>query len=314
MGVAACKSEVSKAGREIAEHGTEQFPAACYRDDLNENHVPWHWHDELEAAVVIEGEVVVSISGSRFLLQKGEGFFVNAGVLHAAWKGDCGDCVCHSIVYHPRLIGGGIESVFWEKYIRPLVSDGRQKGGILRPGIPWQQEAIRHVEEAWQACAKEPEGYEFLVRNSLSGLILQIILNGGGSPEGRSLNMQRRNERLKAMLQFMSGHLGEELSVGRIAESAAVSESECLRCFRTVIGTSPMKFLRILRVQRSAELLLSTDLKISDLAAQCGFQDMSYFAKVFGGVYGCSPSEYRREGYNRNTGGKGIIGVPEERA
>ena len=31
MGVAACKSEVSKAGREIAEHGTEQFPAACYR-------------------------------------------------------------------------------------------------------------------------------------------------------------------------------------------------------------------------------------------------------------------------------------------
>lgn len=295
MGLTSCKSEVSRAGREIAEHGTVQFPAACYRDDLNVSGVPWHWHDELEAAVVEEGEAVVSFSGGQFSLKKGEGFFINAGILHAVWKGGCGVCICHSIVYHPRLVGGGIESVFWEKYMQPLLVDAKLKGIILRPSSPWQQEALRHIEDAWLSCTAEPDGYEFLVRNSLSAFLYQIISNGSGAAGsgGMSLKAQRNNERIKIMLQFMNSHLGEELSVRKIAGSAAVSESECLRCFRTVIGTPPIQFLKRLRIQKAAELLLSTDLKIADIASQCGFQDMSYFSKVFGDLYGATPSEYR---------------------
>ncbi len=96
------------------------------------------------------------------------------------------------------------------------------------------------------------------------------------------------------MLQFVQEHIQEELTISSIAQSAAISESECLRCFREMLGTTPIRYVRQLRIQRAAELLESTGLKIAEIAALCGFQEMSYFSKTFREAKGCTPKEYRR--------------------
>ena len=87
----------------------------------------------------------------------------------------------------------------------------------------------------------------------------------------------------------------EEITLTQIAGSACISESECLRCFRSVIGCSPMQYVKQLRIQRAAELLKSTDWKICDIGMQCGFQEMSYFAKTFREVKRCTPKGYREQ-------------------
>ena len=69
--------------------------------------------------------------------------------------------------------------------------------------------------------------------------------------------------------------------------------SECLRCFHNTIGTTPIQYLKSFRIKKAAELLTNTDLKIVDIGIMCGFQDMSYFAKTFRNIYGCTPSKYR---------------------
>ena len=61
-----------------------------------------------------------------------------------------------------------------------------------------------------------------------------------------------------------------------------------------MIGTPPIQYLKLYRVQRAAELLASTDRKIQDIAGACGFQDMSYFTKTFRELKGVTPGEYRR--------------------
>lgn len=96
------------------------------------------------------------------------------------------------------------------------------------------------------------------------------------------------------MLQYIQEHYDGELTLAKIAESAAVSENECLRCFRSMIGSTPIRYVKQLRVQRAAELLVSTDRRISDIGAECGFQEMSYFAKIFRELKGCTPSEFRK--------------------
>ena len=60
MPLSLCNSTVDSQGRELLEHGTVQFPVACYHDDLQESEVPWHWHEELEAVVVTEGCTIVA--------------------------------------------------------------------------------------------------------------------------------------------------------------------------------------------------------------------------------------------------------------
>ena len=106
----------SSEGQELASHGTPLFPVAFYYDNLRHNRVPWHWHEELEAVVVESGETQVSASQQHYTLHAGQGFFVNANVLHAATGSRNTRCRYHSIVFHPRLVGGGTDSIFWQNY------------------------------------------------------------------------------------------------------------------------------------------------------------------------------------------------------
>ena len=105
----------------------------------------------------------------------------------------------------------------------------------------------------------------------------------------------RDEQRMKAMLRFIQENYSEELTTEKIAGSANLSDSECLRCFRAMVGTTPIQYVKQLRVQKAAELLASTDRKIADIGALCGFQEMSYFAKTFRTLKGRTPSAYRAE-------------------
>lgn len=294
MALANCGAQVNAQGRELAEHGTVRFPIACYHDRMAQDVVPWHWHDEWEAAVIERGTAVVSVDGQSYTMKPGEGIFINSSVLHSVWdKGDT-DCCLRSVVFHPRLVGAGIESVFWQSYVQPVLSNTGLRCVLFKPGTAWKDEAIGYILTAWTACAEEPAGYELRVRSALSEL---VFLLGSHCPaeQMRPTEKALRNEgRMKAMLRHIQEHMQEKLTISGIAKSAAISESECLRCFRDMLGTTPIQYVRQLRIQRAAELLESTDLKIAEVGALCGLQEMSYFSKCFRDAKGCTPKEYRQ--------------------
>lgn len=99
---------------------------------------------------------------------------------------------------------------------------------------------------------------------------------------------------MKQMLSFIQQSFGETITVRQIAQSASISESECMRCFRQTIGTTPGAYLKNYRLQYAAELLKNTDISVASAASRCGFQEMSYFSRAFRNVYGCTPSGYRK--------------------
>ncbi len=294
MALKECVSTVDERGRELLEHGTALFPAVCYHDNLEVMKVPWHWHEEIETTIVEGGDIVLSVGGETCRVRPGDGFFINTGVLHGMWPAAAGSCRLRAVLYHPRLVGGGIDSIFYQGYLQPLLSDPCRPYVLLHQSVPWEREALEAIQRAWEACAEEPPGYEFQVRAALSREVFLLCAHCPAerrTPPERTL---RAGERIKAMLQHIEEHYGEELTTARIARSAAVSESECLRCFRAMLGTTPIQYVKQLRIQKAAELLLSTGRRVADIAAQCGFQDASYFTRTFREHRGCSPAEYRR--------------------
>lgn len=301
MAIAICNVQTSQSGREMIDYGTPLFPIACYQDELQNMDVPWHWHDELEAAIVTKGSAVVAFDNEKRCLSRGEGFFINAGVLHAAWYEGGGECQFHSMVFHPRLLSSGVDGVYWQKYLQPLIFNNALKGAWLAPNVPWQKACMSAVGRAWQACTAEAAGHELWVRNELSQLIFGMITHGGEASVKPAPKAARDNERIKTMLKMISERCGEPLTVGQIAQSAAISESECLRCFRATIGLSPIQYLKTLRLQKAVELLERTDMTVAAIGERCGFQDMSYFSKSFRELKGCTPSAYRGHRPSRDT-------------
>lgn len=294
MGLTECNTTVGSDGRELLEHGTVAFPIACYEDDFRITDVPWHWHEEWEAVLITQGTCLVAAGNHKKMLRAGEGFFIHAGVLHGCWDEERSGCRFHSMVFHPRLVGGSLDSIFYQQFVQPLLDHSDPDLIVLNPEIIWQKQALEALEQAWQHCVREEEGFPFRVRNALSELIWLLYCHlSPAAPPPSSKNL-RDAQRIKAMLSHIHNHYGNELSTASIAAIASVSESECLRCFRSTIGTTPIQYLKQYRIQQAARLLTESQEKISDIAVRCGFQDMSYFTRVFRETLGCTPTEYRK--------------------
>lgn len=301
MALNICGMETDEKGRELARHGTVLFPVACYDDDLIKDPVPWHWHTELEILVVLEGTAMVAAGTERFAVKQGEGFFINFGVLHAVWNEEGPKCRIHSAVFHPRLVGGGVETVFWQNYVGPLTGNAMLKCSHFDCGEPWHGEMIETIQAAWGACADEPPGYEFKVRDALSQIVFLLTSYRPATSKPPSKKALRDEGRIKTMMQYIQENYGSEIDTAAIAGSVSISESECLRCFRNMLGTPPMQYVREFRLQKSAELLISTEQGIAEIGAQCGFLDASYFTKTFREWKGLPPSDYRRSHPSSNS-------------
>lgn len=278
-------------GRERKAHGSFLFPAASY---ITRESVPWHWHEEIEMVLVKSGSIQAAAGRKKYMLKAGEGLFVNAGILHGYRNPERKRFRFYTVVFHPRLVAGGMESVFSQDYVQPLLSNPLLRSLHLERETPWMQEALDSIESAWTACKEARPGYAFEVRAALSRIVFLLTAHSPAEGEGPTEKNLRDGARIKTMLQYIQQHYMEELNVAQIAASAALSESECLRCFHGVLGVTPIQYVRQIRIHKAAELLRDSREKIADIGAACGFHEMSYFAKTFRELRGCTPSEYRR--------------------
>ena len=88
--------------------------------------------------------------------------------------------------------------------------------------------------------------------------------------------------------------LAEQWTLDSLADEVHLSRSQLVRAFDAVTGTSPMAYLRQVRVQRMARLLISTDLSIGKAARSIGWRNQFHASQCFHAHYGVSPTEYRR--------------------
>ena len=278
-------------GREQTQHGSALFPIACYAEDLAFYSVAWHWHEEFEFVLAALGPIHVDVNKTRLTLQTGQGVFVNSGALHAVEPAES-RALLHSGVFHPRLVGG-VDTVFWQKLVRPLLQPGTPAFFLLDQAVPWQKQVLFCLQEAWKGVADEPFDYENRVRYHLTAALRLLITQCVGGKVKVSEQEQIASERMKQMLRYVEEHFAEEVTVARIADSVALSESACLRSFRQFLGITPIQYLKQFRVEKAAELLRSTRLKTGEIGLECGFSDGSYFIRTFREIKHCTPREYR---------------------
>jgi len=100
--------------------------------------------------------------------------------------------------------------------------------------------------------------------------------------------------RLRAAIDFIEEHLGEELSLAAIAAAANMSSFRFARGFRKAMGRAPHQYVIARRIERAKDLLRTTDQSIGELARGVGFATQSHFTLVFNRHCGVTPKRYRQ--------------------
>jgi len=102
-------------------------------------------------------------------------------------------------------------------------------------------------------------------------------------------------------VEYADAHLGEDLSLARLAELACFSPRHFHRVFTSLLGETPDDCVRRLRLQKAAGLVLRRDAPtMTEIALACGFSTSALFSRNFSKAYGASPTEWR-DGVKRQT-------------
>ena len=107
----------------------------------------------------------------------------------------------------------------------------------------------------------------------------------------RGVAEQRRKALAEAVNVYLAGHFAEAISLESLAERFDVSPFHLCRTYTQVFGVSMTDMVARLRIERAGGLLKG-GASVKEAAAQSGFSDPNYFAKVFRKVTGMSPSEF----------------------
>ena len=293
MAVSVCDVHTDAASRDTTAYSSVSFPLACFEDDMRLITVPVHWHDEYELLAATAGQVTVTLDTDELVLREGDAVFINAGCLHAVRSVTEGVSVLRSVVFHPRLIAGSSDSCFHEQLVLPFSRPSAPDYLLLRADENGPQAPAAEALLCWSAVRDDVFDYENEARYRLSRMLR--LLTALEPPE----NASRRRDtptvaRVKKALAYIDRHYMEEIGNDTLTALCACSESVLLRDFRRTVGVTPMQYVLRYRLDRAAALLVSTEDRSGDIAAACGFNDLSYFTRLFRRATGLTPVAYRK--------------------
>ncbi|MNN81660.1 HTH-type transcriptional activator RhaS [compost metagenome] len=100
---------------------------------------------------------------------------------------------------------------------------------------------------------------------------------------------------LASAISFIEDHYLEQVTLEQIASRSDISVRHLNRIFRAYYQTSPIAYLQRLRLDRACTLLKQTNLSVTEISYECGFNDSNYLTRQFKRTFGMSPKSFRNK-------------------
>lgn len=134
----------------------------------------------------------------------------------------------------------------------------------------------------------------------LRNLVSALLLRHGRMRAAASVPVKKPYlAEIGQVINFISTQYAEDLDIDALARVAKLSRASLQRKFVAVTGLSPMQYLHRMRLNVAALMLRNEARSISEIAMDVGYNSLSSFNRLFVRAYGVSPSQWRRQFYNK---------------
>lgn len=144
----------------------------------------------------------------------------------------------------------------------------------------------------------------------LEELVFRLLRTDAAAVLRGAVGRARDAAGIEQAMHYMRTHATRPLTVDEVARHVAMSPSHFAHRFRAVARTSPMRYLKQLRLQEARTLLLADGLRVGEVAARVGYESASHFTRDFKHYYGAAPAEWLRRfriaGSGKRSAGPGI--------
>ena len=268
------------------------FPISIERREPQEAFGP-HAHEFAELVIVTGGKGLHVTERDTWNLTAGDVFVISGPCEHE--YRNLMNLSLVNILYQPKQLGlrlMDLHSVPGYHALFTLGPGRRQQHSAKAPLHLSGRElaSITAVVDRLEAeLGKREPGFGFMAMAAFMQIIgeLSRCYGRNRSPDGRALL------RVGEALSHLERKIRGEVNLDELASIAHMSRRSFLRVFRSATGTSPLAWLIERRIQHACNLLRHTDLSVTEIAFEVGFNDSNYFTRQFRKVTGQAPREYR---------------------
>ncbi len=295
--------------KEICLHGTKSFPCAFYRTRCagKGTLVKHHWHDEVEILYFSGGDFRLEINMEQFFIRSEALYFINPGELHSIFTENAKSSGEDAIVFSPDILNLDSYDAAQTQLIQPI-----QNGMLLFPRcLTPDHKAFAPVRdtflEAMRSFQTPPEGTpaqrngaatddltsQLFMKSSL--LRILAVLSGSRLFLPTEKNHDKRVEEIKTVLTYIKENYKEKIYIQDLARQVNMNAQYFCRFFKKSIGRSPMEYINEYRLKQSLRLLKETDLPVTEVCLECGYNNLGNFLRSFKKYTGTTPLQYRKE-------------------
>jgi AraC-like DNA-binding protein len=252
-----------------------------------------HSHDFCELVIVTHGSAMHMLEGNEFPVTAGDVFLLQGRQRHYFYDRKNLDLI--NIMYDS------------EKMVLPENELRRMPGYcamfLLEPTYRRQHRfasrlhlkrvPLAHVEQLAEVmereCNDEQVGREVALRAKLLELMVYLsrAYTNSDTTEAHALL------RVGNVIGALENDFSKDWKLEDLLKIAHMSRSNLMRVFRKATGQTPIEYLVRLRIQRAMEMLRNSDLSITEIALEVGFNDSNYFTRQFRRALGLSPRQFR---------------------
>lgn len=275
-------------------HSPEGFPYNTYPCSipLDFQCVPAHWHDDTEIIYIKKGRGLITVDLIEYPASAGSILFIYPGQVHSIEQFEDSSMEYINIIFKLEMLLSKQADTCSNDFLVPLLSGTLHLPTHFTPGMPHYDEIAHCINAADRVSQTNPPAYELAIKGQL--FLLFQILFAYCCEENSSRKNQKSLEKMKFIVKYIENNYMNKISIEKVAEEMGLSQSHFMKFFKNTMGTTFTDYLNEYRLTMASRLLISSESSILAIATEVGFDNLSYFNRLFKKRFYVTPREYRK--------------------
>ena len=244
-----------------------------------------HLHPEWELLWVLDKSITVTSEHSQFVVEQGDFVFFSPNSPHEFHKTGK-NCTFLCMQISPKcfpFVQQVVDGRFPQKHL------SQEQIRLLKSAVKEAAEAYFHAEEHYELyCVGKVSLIMHMLLSNLPGRVL--------TPR-EAASMDKRNARLKRMIQFVDDNYMHKIRLSDFAEAEQCSMSYLSHFIKEATNMTFQEYVNSVRFNCARKLIAAGDMNMLDVCMESGFSDYRYFVRAFRQQYGMTPEEYSKHAH-----------------
>ena len=260
-----------------------------------------HFHSDIEIFTPLEGSVMITSSNRRSIVEPGDFFIVNRNEAHSLVRTGTSNMLL-ALQFSPN---------FCREYYPQLSRIRILQSHIVRRNNPRLHAELRSNFAFMLRCMGEKqEGYQLSLMSALNSISSAIVRHGDYESQNNASSEEKTRMRLASIIDYIQKNYTNNISLAELAEMENLDMSYLSHFIKNKLGITFREYVNRLRLERAADLVANTRMRMIDICIDCGYSDYRYLNKAFMEEFKMTPSQMRESGIG--TRPSFADGEPEE--